>query len=146
MSWLCPGCHLPKTVESYEDEGQDFLPPELWLEIFKLLDGTSILQARMTCHRWREIVDGSRWLQDLFWVIIEGMLFDRWHEPEDLPPAANNHIKTDHVAERSKSAVRRTVPRAPSTNATTTEADASWKMGHGLNQTLADRFKQELTQ
>ncbi|KAL9700109.1 hypothetical protein quinque_003550 [Culex quinquefasciatus] len=142
MFWFCPGCHLPKTVESYEDEGQDFLPPELWLEIFKLLDGTSILQARMTCHRWREIDDGSRWLQDLFWVIIEGMLFDRISQLVNV----HVHIKTDHVTERSKSAVRRTAPRAPSTNATTTETDASWKMGHGLNQTLADRFKQELTQ
>ncbi|XP_039448362.1 uncharacterized protein LOC120427552 [Culex pipiens pallens] len=97
LFWFCPGCRPRLTVES--DEGEDYLPPELWLEIFELLDGASILQVRLTCHRWREIVDGSRWLHDMFWVNIEAMKLDWCHEPENLPPAANVTMQTVKILE-----------------------------------------------
>lgn len=94
LFWFCPECRPSMTVDRLEDELEDYLPAELWLMIFEHLEGESILQARLTSHRWKEIVDGSRALHRRLSVSFEKLTMDRLYNAEHLPPAGNASVHT----------------------------------------------------
>lgn len=64
------------------------LPTELLEMIFRTLDKKSLLRIRLTCRRWREIVDRKVSLQNRFGIVFpRGLVMNRKFRPENLFPA-----------------------------------------------------------
>ncbi|KAL1404685.1 hypothetical protein pipiens_018761 [Culex pipiens pipiens] len=90
LLWLCPECHqafnLQQPVKRYESD----LPPELWIMIFRNLDKRSTLRVRLTCRRWKDIVDlDQSLLKKLPLDFGKDATIDDRFQPENLFPATS---------------------------------------------------------
>ncbi|XP_038110135.1 uncharacterized protein LOC119767013 [Culex quinquefasciatus] len=101
LQWLCPACHQAQTFNpqyiSAIRYGTD-LPPELWIMIFRYLGKRSLLQVRLTCHRWKEIVVQNQSLAKKFCVVFDGQCtMDEQFRPENLFPASRAEFCTTWI-------------------------------------------------
>ncbi|EDS43996.1 conserved hypothetical protein [Culex quinquefasciatus] len=70
---------------------QASLPPEVWELIFLNLDAVALARVRLTCVRWRDIVDLSSGLAERFELTFpKNIWMDGRYEPENLFRAARN--------------------------------------------------------
>lgn len=101
LFWFCPECRnqlrlvFPRPAPVHHNGF--YLPPELWLMIFQMLDEQSLLQVRLTCPRWKRIVDQNRSLREAFSVLIKGAVLDGGNEPQHLYPASRAFLDDSRI-------------------------------------------------
>lgn len=98
LLWLCPECHqafnLQQPVKRYESD----LPPELWKMIFRNLDKRSTLRVRLTCRRWKDIVDlHQSLLKKLPIYFGKDATIDDQFQPESLFPATSARFAASRI-------------------------------------------------
>uniref|UniRef100_A0A8D8FQZ3 (northern house mosquito) hypothetical protein n=1 Tax=Culex pipiens TaxID=7175 RepID=A0A8D8FQZ3_CULPI len=98
LLWLCPECHqafnLQQPVKRYESD----LPPELWIMIFRNLDKRSTLRVRLTCRRWKDIVDlDQSLLKKLPLDFGKDATIDDRFQPENLFPATSVRFSASRI-------------------------------------------------
>ncbi|XP_039432725.1 uncharacterized protein LOC120415311 [Culex pipiens pallens] len=98
LLWLWPECHqafnLQQPVKRYESD----LPPELWKMIFRNLDKRSTLRVRLTCRRWKDIVDLHQSLLKKLPIYFgkDATIDDRF-QPENLFPATSARFAASRI-------------------------------------------------
>ncbi|KAL1397953.1 hypothetical protein pipiens_009345 [Culex pipiens pipiens] len=101
LFWFCPECRCQLRLvfprPAPVDHSEFYLPPELWLMIFQMLDEQSLLQVRLTCPRWKRIVDQNRSLREAFTVQIKGAVLDGGNEPQHLYPASRAFLDDSRI-------------------------------------------------
>ncbi|KAL9698852.1 hypothetical protein quinque_002293 [Culex quinquefasciatus] len=76
------------------------LPPKLWTRIFLHLERYELLQVRMTCRSWKQLVDSNSALREGFAISFpEGSIMDREYLPADLPPASKVTLRKVRIIE-----------------------------------------------
>uniref|UniRef100_A0A8D8NDF9 (northern house mosquito) hypothetical protein n=1 Tax=Culex pipiens TaxID=7175 RepID=A0A8D8NDF9_CULPI len=101
LFWFCPECRnqlrlvFPRPASV--DHSEFYLPPELWLMIFQMLDEQSLLQVRLTCPRWKRIVDQNRSLREAFTVQIKGAVLDGGNAPQHLYPVSRAFLDDSRI-------------------------------------------------
>ncbi|XP_039451882.1 uncharacterized protein LOC120430830 [Culex pipiens pallens] len=76
------------------------LPPKLWTRIFLQLERYELLQVRMTCRSWKQLVDSNSGLREGFAISFpEGSIMDREYLPADLPPASKVTLRKVRIIE-----------------------------------------------
>ncbi|KAL9703896.1 hypothetical protein quinque_007414 [Culex quinquefasciatus] len=75
------------------------LPPEMWTEIFSELSPRQLLQVRLVCRHWRDIVDGSGSLKDKLTVIFtKSVTIEQDYQPVHLLPVHGANFKSSKIA------------------------------------------------
>lgn len=75
------------------------LPPVMWTEIFSELSPRQLLQVRLVCRHWRDIVDGSGSLKDKLTVIFtKSVTIEQDYQPVHLLPVHGANFKSSKIA------------------------------------------------
>ncbi|KAL1375176.1 hypothetical protein pipiens_017645 [Culex pipiens pipiens] len=108
LVWLCDSCQRGLSLQRSEldqqirklcgggrepDGAGPPLPTEMLEMIFRYLGFRDLTQVRLTCHRWKAVVDGSIYLMDEFVLHFpEGVTMDQDYEPDCLLTASGVSI------------------------------------------------------
>lgn len=78
------------------------LPPEIWQKIFLNLPFKDLVVARLTCHRWRDVIGSSPGLRDKFRLKIPHdrniTKISRIYKPPGTVPASNVTFQLDNYS------------------------------------------------